>query len=698
MSEVIEDVMVIESPAFEYVKGQENKFDIYARIQSDLKTVNPYFEAQYIAQKQNLNFYSNDQWTPDEINKHTLENRKARVFNDVQSKIDHLRGTETQTRLDAKCQAREKGDEAAAELLTFIIKWVEQVNNFEFTKSEVFTDGLLGYGVATVKWDTSDIVHGYPKIERIPPEQIVWDTNAKKSDLTDARWMARCLLMTRMDAIEIFPDHLQEINAASFGIAYLSFLNRENWLKSTNLWDKGRQKVSVIEYYERIKIYKTIVIDDIEGKEYPFMDSKDAEDFYQGKVDQYASDGTNIFNPDGSQMVMKVTTSTDAIQETVIIGDQVVEHFTTALNAFPYVVFFSNFIDGKLWAFCDGLISPQQLENEFFSQWEWEIGTGTKGAISVMQALLAKGYDIETLRQDLSQGAAVIPVMNHQAINPIPNTPINPALFEGITFSRLFMSELSGGKNALGLQENAAESGKAVEVRVAQGGLSRLPLYDNLRKWQANVMLRVVWFIKNIMTPGQILRVLGNDEDVSYVNLDDELLDSLREIKVDITIDEASKSDSSRERNFEQLIKLKQTCPNLPDEVWMPMIITYSSIPQSKKDEMLKMMQFYQEYEKQKLQQNHEQKLQQDVQDSLYKRRIKDQLMQQENIDAGLEEVETKRRELDRKLRELEKAGEDAAQAQVDAQNAAGTPEEQAQLQTQQKMADLQGNNIISNV
>lgn len=664
------EFITVEAPAAEYLSKQENQ-DIVTRIKNDFAYVNDFFNEKYEGFYRNFDFYAGNQWTQAEIDEHHRQFRKARVFNEIQHKVDHLIGTQNQTRLDVKCQARERGDEPAAELLTNIVKWTEQTNNFEFTETEIFTDGIVGgFGVARVNWCFEDMPYGYPEISRIPPDELCWDTDCKKPDLSSARWMARIVDMTRMDAVEEFPEYEDAIWRAAGGGT-----NELNWNRlklRRNQWgpNKGREIISVVEYYERVKVYKFVVVDDIRGEENTFMESSDADDFMNGLIDEYTGAGRNIYNTDGSSLICKLNIKTDAIQQTIVIGTEAVFHQLTALDDFPYVVFFPYFKDGKFWSFVDVLVDPQTLINEFFSQWEYQLGAANKNVMTVMESFLKKGFGLNDVRRELSKSNSLIPVMNHGALASLPNQPINPELFQGIGFSIQRMTDYIGGRNAMGLQENAAESGKAVQARVEAGGLARLPLYDKLRQWRQNVSFRIVWYIKNVMTPAQILRIIGNDKDLQYVNLDDDVINSLREIKIDITIDEAQKSDSMKERYFQQWLEFFQTQPSIPMEMKMSMLIEFAPMPNSQKEEFKNQMEFYIAYQQQQNEASKQKKAEDEVKMSLYKRDIKDTMMAKENLTVAQEEAESQRRKLDRTLREAEKIRNDVQAQQEQIQKA----------------------------
>jgi hypothetical protein len=245
------------------------------------------------------------------------------------------------------------------------------------------------------------------------------------------------------------------------------------------------------------------------------------------------------------------------------------------------------------------------------------------------------------------------------------------------------MNDYSGGKNAMGLQENAAESGRAVLARAEQGGVSKLPLFDALRRWRMQITQRVVWYIQNFMSPKQIMRLIGEDRDVHYIELDDSLLNTLKEIKIDVIVDEAVKSETMKERNFQQILQFSQLA-GLPPEIAIPIYLEYSSLPETKKDEIRGQMEFYQQYMQTQAQQANEQKIMEEVERSMQKKQVKDNMMYGEEVAKSGEEVKRQEKELMSRSKNLQNM---KMKVQEEQQEANMMKQMQSQLAAQESVA-----------
>ena len=689
-------VLSIESPVRRYIHDPDQVSNILERVRNDFESVEEYFNNKNEQRKQNLDFYAGRQWSDAEIVAHEEQSRHPFVFNEIQHKVDHLIGTQTQTRFDVKVMPREAGDEDSAQLLNSLVKWVEQVNNLEYIEKETFMDMLIGgCGAAQVRWEMEDIDRGYPMIEKIPANELFWDPNSKIMDLTDARWIGRLTYMSRMDAIELFPEHEEEIRKANSSyrngtnFARLVYTHKQEEIFDQIKDEESRELVEVVEYYERAKVYVYVVHDDIESRSITFEKYSEAKAFYDGLVDTYTKNGELLIHDDGSPRIALVTNSTNAIFQTIIVGDMVISYEQTALNDFPYVIGFGYFHEGDYWGFVDSMIDPQILINRFFSQWDYQVGASAKNVVTVVNSLLRRDFPIENVREELSKTSPVIPLLRHDALDFKPNQQVNPELFQAIQFGIGRMTDYAGGRNTLGLQENAAESGRAVIARAEQGGLARLPLFDQLRFFRLQLTYRIIWYLKNFMPSQQVIRIIGQDDRIQYVNLDDQTLKTLRELKIDVLVDEAVKSDSVKERYFQQFKELFQVMPGLPPEIVTKIMLEFSNVPRSVKDEVVQSLEFYKKYQQEQAEAQHMQKLQNSVKDSLLKRQLKDEMTAQDQLDDARRQTEKKATEYQRAAADADKDMQQAASKQQEFVEAQGNLSQLMQLYDQAQNEEL---------
>jgi len=151
---------------------------------------------------------------------------------------------------------------------------------------------------------------------------------------------------------------------------------------------------------------------------------------------------------------------------------------------------------------------------------------------------------------------------------------------------------------------------------------------------------RLIWYIKNLCEPGQILSVIGQDQDLQYYELDDGVLDTIREIRVNVIVDEAIKSESVRERQFRQLIEFAQVT-GMGREL-TPILVELSSIPATIKDKITGSMEIMQQFKQMQDAKEAESKLRRQVEDALKRKDMREALEQSNAMQEAQDKAEEK--------------------------------------------------------
>ena len=636
------NIVLLDSPSKQYMQEQATDAELYQRILSDLEASQDYFLEKFDRAEENNRFYKTQQWTEAEEEEFRNSYRLPYQINEVAKIIQHMVGTQTQTRLDSKVVGRERADEPLAEFLTSLIKWVEQVNDLEYTETNIFRDGLIkAAGAVVVRWMNRDMQYGYPSIEKVPIHELMWDLTASNLDLSDARWMSRVMMLPQADATEMYPEFAEHIKKSqvldSEHDTIKIFKTKRHRDYTVNRWRReeyGRRFVRVIEHYERAITYTYIVADDVQGYTRDFDSDEESKAFYDELIRQYSEGLIELQYPDGTDKVTRSKVGKNTIIQTLMIGTEVVSREVTGLPRFPYVVNFCHFDDGDYWAFADYLIHPQKLVNRFFAQWDYQLGTATKNLVTVMKSMLPRNVKMADVEDVLSRTSPVLEVLNHEALRTHPNQQVQPELFQGIGLMREFMMNFAGGRNVLGLQENAAESGRAVMARAEQGGVAKLPFYDNLRFFRKQTIELVLWYVRNFMPSQQIQRIIGNASEVQPQPLDIGIIDTLREFEYDIQVSETPKSDSVKERQFEQLTQLFGQI-GAPVEIISEFLIEFSNLPATVKERLMSKMDWIQKYKQEQAQMAAQQQMQQGVQQQVEKKGLRQQLEAQMGVQPG---------------------------------------------------------------
>lgn len=640
LSEVPEGLIVKES----YL--DESLSDVYTRVIDDIETARPLFADMWAEARRNSQFVQGNQWDMDERDAHERQNRIPYVFDQISPKVNAVLGVHSARRVEASVIPTEPGDEPTAYVANRLIKWCEQINKMDEVESEVFYDMIVKkVGCTVTRWALTDTLSGRPVVERIPIYQMMWDPNAVDVSLADAKWMCRVIPVTRQDAIERWPEFEEAIrNAGGYGDE--SSLVRTDVMTARQRFmaQSGRAisevdlrgDIIVIEHFEKARQYVYIVVDQIANQMQEFDDAQSAKNYVDGLFSQYAEGDVPLIDAEGNDLITMVTLSKDIVIQSLIFGSECVSREVTELPDFPYQIAFCYHDDGEYWSFVDQLIDPQMFQNRMISELDNQIGRGNKNIMTVVEQKLKRGYTIVDLSREASKVSPKIPVLSHDAINVVPNQPAQSDLVPAITMAISHMTDIVGGRNALGLQENAAESGAAVRARQEAAGMARMPVFSHINSWRRKVTEMCLWYMRRYLAPEQQMRIMGQDGKPEWVLVTQEVLDSLISAKMDITVTEAVDTLTARERQFVQVKELFQTIgPMLPPDVVITTMLEYSQLEQQTKDKILGMLPAIQQYQQQQSEQAKMMKMQQSVQDSVARKQLKDQLESQQAVAAS---------------------------------------------------------------
>lgn len=624
----------------------ESLSDVYSRIIDDIETARPLFADMWAEARRNSQFVQGNQWDEQDRDAHERQNRIPYVFDQISPKVNAVLGVHSARRVEASVIPTEPGDEPTAYVANRLIKWCEQINRMDEVESEVFYDMIVKkVGCTVTRWALTDTLSGRPVVERVPIYQMMWDPNAVDVSLADAKWMCRVIPITRQDAIERWPEYEEAVrNAGGYGDE--SSLVRTDVMTARQRFmaQSGRAisevdlrgDIIAIEHFEKAKQYIYIVVDQISNQMNEFDNPEAASSYVDGLLSQYAEGDVSLIDADGNDMVTTVTLSKDIVIQSLIFGSECVSREVTELPDFPYQIAFCYHDDGEYWSFVDQLIDPQMFQNRMISELDNQIGRGNKNIMTVVEQKLKRGYTIVDLSREASKVSPKIPVLSHDAINVVPNQPAQSDLVPAITMAISHMTDIVGGRNALGLQENAAESGAAVRARQEAAGMARMPVFAHINSWRRKVTEMCLWYMRRYLAPEQQMRIMGSEGKPEWILVTQEVLDSLVSARMDVIVTEAVDTLTARERQFVQIKELFQTIgPMLPPDVIITTMLEYSSIEQETKTKILGMLPAIQQYQQQQAQQAQQAKLEQSVQNSMLRKQMKEQLEQQQAAPAS---------------------------------------------------------------
>lgn len=581
----------VNSPAA--AESSENLEARYRDVIADIESVRESFYARHEEARLNADFVRGEQWDIFERIHLEKQGRPAYVFDQTVSKLNHVLGQQQATRLDATIVAQNAEDEPKAAVLNRLIKWHEQRNDINEVQDKVFRDAFIkGYGVTATRWEMSEIPGGYCKIDKCPMYQFMWDTDTIEIDMSDCRWMVRIIPMRRSDALELLPEYEDFIKVAPGGNnvggpVYDVMTPRQREQSSPGWWGGGvRDYIGVIEHYERFRETTYVVLDYVQNEREQFTNLSEAKDYAAGLRLGYESSGIQLLTESGQDLVNIARIWQNKMIQSLIIGDNCVSVEKLDLPVFPYQICFGEFDDGDVWAPFSALRDPQKFLNRMIIEYDNQIARSNKQLTFINENSLADGFTLEDFRREKSKTGGLIPVKTlADAVQFAPNAAASPELMNAARLAMEHMLLVVGGNNALGLQENAAESGRAVQARQQAAGTARLPLFNHLRSWRRQWTSLCSWHVQNFMQPQDTLRIVSGSREANYIQLTPEDIESICDIETDVFITDSPDTTSMKESQFLQVSQLMSSGAIRPETGTM-LLLKLSNLDEATKNDV----------------------------------------------------------------------------------------------------------------
>ncbi|MBL8000182.1 MAG: hypothetical protein JNL32_16285, partial [Candidatus Kapabacteria bacterium] len=258
--------------------------------------------------------------------------------------------------------------------------------------------------------------------------------------------------------------------------------------------------------------------------------------------------------------------------------------------------------------------------NRQISEVDNQVARSAKNITEVVPQKLEKDWTLEHLRNEFSKTASFVPVKQlGETFRTHPNAQVSSDFYRLISIADEFMTRKGGGQNIMGLAENAAESSKTVRARQSAAGLGRVPFFTNFSLWRKHVTESALWMIKNYVPPKFMPMIIGDDPDVAGLQLDDtDVLDTIVNMRTNIAVKAVPDTEIAREQLRNDLQETFQMMQGqVPYEVFLPMLLEVSDIPEMQKKTLLGFMESYKRYQQEQQQQMVQAKIQQQAQSAV---------------------------------------------------------------------------------
>lgn len=548
-----------------------------------------------------FDFVAGQQWSDDDLAKLDEQERPALTFNRMGVMVDAVCGLEVNARQKVTYFPRQQGAVGISEIETAAANWVDEQCHGEEEDSEAFRDAVTcGIGCTETKMDYESNPDGNIVKERRDPLKCFWDPASHKKCLEDARFVFYADWMDNKEIEDTWPgkvgattpwDRLDEQKKPQN--ADLQFLYKD----TDTDFEKHKDQSLVIQYqcYWRETYYR--VLDPATGQLVDFDESK----YKKIKKAYKESTGAEL------QAVKQLRR---VYYRGFYCGRSELEYKKS-----PYQEGFTfEFITAKRdrnrkqwYGIVRPMKDPQRWANKWLSQILHIINTNAKGGAFVETNALKDPRKAE------DQWGASNPLieLNEGGINKVKERQpaATPAgLDKLMTFSFESLPYVSGiNLEALGLA-NRDQAGvlEAQRRKSAYGILA--PLFDALRLYRKRQGRMLLFFIKEFISDGRLIRVIGPAGQKQYLPL----VRRDETIEYDLIVDQSPNSPDFREKTWEAMkeilpVAMKEGIPIPPSlfdfapipsnvaQEWKQMMANRGQIPPQVQEQMKKMQQALQQ-------------------------------------------------------------------------------------------------------
>jgi hypothetical protein len=476
-------------------------------------------------------------------------------FNRVRPICNAISGQQRANRKSTVVVPMENGDQETADQFTKILLHIYKKENVYETISEAFHQGacITGMNLLQVYLDfTNDPLNGDIKVDNLAYNEFMIDPYFRKPDLSDASFIWRRSFMTHSAAAAIMPaDQYDNIMALQGSPTSASHDGRFQYMPEAFGYYQGN-RVSYDEYWYRDYRKAKILYDKITGETLDVSRNEKLE------LESFIKDNPQV---DVIEKTVPTVRLAIRIQDKVFYDGE----NPLGIDNFPFIPFigFYNksmpYMYQRIQGVCRSLRDPSFLFNRRVilsaDLLESQVNSGW---IFKENAVLDQAHLYQT-----GQGRT-IPLKEDAQMTDIQQiTPpqIPPSFFElQDTFNKELYHCAGLSEENLGKIVEDDASGYLSAIRQNAGWISQKPIFDRLDLSQNMLGERIMQVIQANYTPGKIKRILEGQEPAP-------LFYNKAFGKYHCMVESGFNTESQRQMEFAQLLKLKEIGVQIPDSV-----------------------------------------------------------------------------------------------------------------------------------
>ncbi len=517
-----------------------------------------------IQAKEDFNFYlgGENQWSATDLETLKAQNRPALTFNHLLALVNLVSGFQRQNRADIKIFNRKGGTRLIADILTKIIKHIEDNSYGDYESSMAFLMGIItgrGFIAPNLDFD-DDVLNGDIIVQSHSPFRVYPDPHAERYDNRDAMFIFNTSWLPKSRIELAFPEKVKELEAlGSVGGAEREILTISEGDKYHDA-DGTNSAISQIEKYryrvkqcwwKKFETQKFLI--GIESGKVRRVDMPEA------KIKKLIEQNQSLRFMKRVRPVLNLTT---------YVGNVELEHQEDPLNGIiqlPIIPFYAYKVEHENFGIITQLKDAQREINKRLSQALHHLNqSANSGWVGDEDALPPDGWD--QLENFGAKPGTILKLKKGTKLERMHPSPISDGHLVLAQSGKQNIRDISGvNPDLAGVPSSKQESGVLAELRRAQGLTALESIFDNFRHTKQILGNLYVDMIQktDAYSQEEMLNMVVDDQGMEP-NLKAELEKrGIEQIKKDLSIGKykvvvgrAANSPTVRARNFQIMVEL----------------------------------------------------------------------------------------------------------------------------------------------
>lgn len=596
---------------------------IALKIRNDFEmTYAPFFTQRKAVYEENYNFWESIQWTEKDIANLMADGLPSYVSNIMKRQIDVLTGEQKARETEWRSVGRSQEADHKTEFQNHLLRSVAQQNNWGRMKGTCFRDGVVGgTAFASAMADPADPT-GNIKLQRHRPWEFMWHLEtAENGSLHGTKFFWRGTFAQKTELMWQFPmwrDDIRNLQGAMYTSVYpwLDTLVRPKVRRTTGAsvgnngmifdpWQSRlyRQMLFKREFYHRRMAPRWRVTNGYTASHYDCQTRAQADYVFAQLCEIWQINVASQTGADPGSIIPRIAqprfVQVPVIDQEIWIGDRLVAVNRSDDEHPPYHSFIPEYNDGDITSYFEHSKDMQRLRNIAMTFMHKKTAA-FKGKWTINKFFLGQDMTEQKINEMMMSEIKPLifsssdPDVMKKAFNYVNPPGQDNLAREIMQITSDDLNYQGGGLNAVGLQESAGESGRAINARQQTAAIATVSLMDEFEYFDKEVGERVL-VLGQYLDPIVQFMAVDQQGDPSFMSMADAGIQDAKEMKYQVEVVQVLGSVTEREGEVNRLRDIVSQAPDTAPII-MPLILKKMDIDKSDRDQIEQGLQAQQQF------------------------------------------------------------------------------------------------------